>query len=308
MYSVYKYNNGATQANVLADVVAILTGTTDVSTLSASCDKVNSTVLTTWATAGWLMHDATPGTANSAVLKAPISDNPGQFKYLWLSTNTANAFISVLYESWNATSHTGTNPTSYDSTAGYTQRVNYAYASGGFIYISSSENHALFHTYSSGNAIGTSNTLGPTGCVDYTRWNPWDVPANGYLPTLSPALSGFSNGNQAQLTRVKTPTGTDAVGDPARSYISFMGCTALPSAGRIPNSAGNLIVPLIPIYHNYTSSAAYWHLGGNITEKCNIWGLGVGSGSFLDETTSSGNQTYVIWTCYSNFRIAVPKG
>jgi len=39
MYATYRYAAGSTGLNVLADVVAILTGETDVNNLSANCLK-----------------------------------------------------------------------------------------------------------------------------------------------------------------------------------------------------------------------------------------------------------------------------
>lgn len=62
MYSKYNYLASSGVYDILADVVLILTGTTNVATLSAACDDANTTIANTYANAGWTVHD---DTANS---------------------------------------------------------------------------------------------------------------------------------------------------------------------------------------------------------------------------------------------------
>ena len=87
MYARYQYNSGVqatVQANILADLLAILTGEVNVSNLSASCDKVNTTI-TVDNPAGWVLHDAAAGT-NAKAIKAPLADDQATFKHLVLDT------------------------------------------------------------------------------------------------------------------------------------------------------------------------------------------------------------------------------
>lgn len=57
MYSRYNYTSGATQAQIVADIVAILTGTTSTASLSSGCDTTNSFINTTYNAAGWSLYD-----------------------------------------------------------------------------------------------------------------------------------------------------------------------------------------------------------------------------------------------------------
>lgn len=316
MYAVYKYLNGATQANVLADVVAILTGTTDVNTLSASCDKVASSVLTSSTAAGWQMHDASAGT-NAVVLKAPVTDDPTKFKYMWLSTNTAGAFSNIFYETWNATTHIGTNWGANDSS--FYQRVNYSHTSGGLLYISAATSHCIFHSYSAGGTIGSNYNSGPTGLGEHSRWDPWDTVANGYIPAVSFNYGGFlpSSNQFFYPVRFRGSNGTDMLNTPMMGTTLGTfgnGTFQAPSGNKTIDANGLLMVPLLPIFVTGTFNAGSgWRLGGNMSEKTNMWLLPSSVGNHLDEVTVSGGQTYVIWTLhtagtgYMN-RLAVPKG
>ena len=303
MYAVYKYLNGATQANVLADLVAILTGTTDVQTLSSSCDKASSLITTALTPAGWAVHDAAVPTANTMVLKAPIADNPSQFKYMWLSTNISGYFENRLYEGWNATAHSGTNMAYNDSSYNsYSQRVNFAFASGGFLYISASNRHMLIHSMSSGSTIGSASVTGPSGCVEYTRWSPWDTVSNGYLPVGSINSGGLQLGGNIYLPRIRTTSGTDSTTMYGYTYALT---STLPNS-KISDASGSLIIPLVPIIVS-GSGGNGWFLGGNISELANIWHGPTSYGSMLDEFSLGTGTTYVIFSS-SSYRIAIPKG
>jgi hypothetical protein len=59
MYARYNYSSAATQQQILADVISILTGTTSTASLSSGTDTVNSFILTTYNLAGWTLHDST---------------------------------------------------------------------------------------------------------------------------------------------------------------------------------------------------------------------------------------------------------
>lgn len=68
MYARYNYLSTATAFDILQDIVLLLTGTTDVNLLSASCDKVNSFCLTTYNPAGWTIHDPTAYSHGTATI------------------------------------------------------------------------------------------------------------------------------------------------------------------------------------------------------------------------------------------------
>lgn len=59
MYTKYVYSSAQTVTNLQADLVALLTGETNVNNLSSGCDKVNTSITATTA-AGWAVHDGAP--------------------------------------------------------------------------------------------------------------------------------------------------------------------------------------------------------------------------------------------------------
>lgn len=86
MYASYYYVAGAVLAEVLNDVLALLTGETDVNNLSPSCDKtqtvIDASIPAGWTLAGWEGTDR-------AVLTAPHSQDSTLTKYAVLSKETA---------------------------------------------------------------------------------------------------------------------------------------------------------------------------------------------------------------------------
>ena len=52
MFSKYTYKPSSTLSNVYADIVAIITGETNIANLSSDCDQLNSNILSTTAS-GW---------------------------------------------------------------------------------------------------------------------------------------------------------------------------------------------------------------------------------------------------------------
>jgi hypothetical protein len=105
MYSSYFYNNGATVANILNDLKLILTGTTDVNTLSSqSCNKAQTLINASVTTSAWVAHDITGVAANWICLKAPLSDDGTHYKYMVLDMNTmagqVGSIITKFYDKW----------------------------------------------------------------------------------------------------------------------------------------------------------------------------------------------------------------
>ena len=177
MFARYDYKAGTTLANLIADVAAILTGTTDKATLSADCVQASTEIISTVA-AGWVMHDAAAG-ANKICLKS-LNVDGGTYKYMTLDFNTANQITVLGYESWNASTHVGVNPTYYSGTNGY---FAISISSGGTLFIFGSARYALL--------CGVSSTFvwsQLVGLVEYTRDDPWNTVANGY-----PAYGLFSS-------------------------------------------------------------------------------------------------------------------
>jgi hypothetical protein len=106
MFAKYVTTSSPTQANVIADIAALLAGAA-ITDLSSSCDKSNSTLLSTVAP-GWTITDNNAG-SSGYILSAP--DLAGNTKYVKLFASNATYLDIQAYETWNSTSHTGTNPT-----------------------------------------------------------------------------------------------------------------------------------------------------------------------------------------------------
>lgn len=304
MYAVYKYNAGATTSNILSDLVALLTGTTDVQTLSASCDKALSTVTASVRVAGWTLHDAAAA-AGRQVVRSPLYDNASKFKFLSIDVNTAGYLRFGSNEFWNETSHTGTNSIYVVGTVPwesshvqYLQRINTA--TGGYVYISASERCVAFHTLQSG-SYGNSQCNGFTALSEFTRWSPWDTSTNAYPNWIfcnAGSGQGFggtygAGGNSAWVHRYKNTVGSDTVTGSAGVALAGPmpgGGNGLATLAKILDATGSYIVPLVPVI---AATATTGYFGGNISEQSDIWYI-PSSGTMLDEITVNGN-TYVIW-------------
>lgn len=276
MYCRYVTTTTPTQAQVLDDLVKLFTGqVTDKNVLSASCDKTITELVTTTA-AGWTVHDAAAGT-NIQVLKAPIYDNPAQFKYLWISTAVTTSIEFRLYEGWNATTHVGTNPAS-TSITNTGQRVP-SYSTSFTILLASSERFA--YAYTIGASAGNSAGVQPATVYEYTRWSPWDTTAAGYLPVTG----NVSTGGNTTLCRFKNSVGTDTIPGTG-TFLTPLGANGV---SKIYNASGQLVIPLVSMFVN---NAANGHFGGNITEQCGIYTTATNLGSDGDELTVAGT-TYI---------------
>lgn len=180
MYASYAYLSGITQAQILADLVAILTGTTDTSLLSAGCDKPATSILTTYAAAGWTVHDAAAG-VNKQCLKATCAHGAID-KYVTIDTNTAGFVIIRPYQTWDNVAHTGTGPSSatYDAST-YHQRYNTAGV--GTMHISATAAKILLFGVYAATSGSVSSADAFTGVIELSAM-PWQTVASGLLPVI----------------------------------------------------------------------------------------------------------------------------
>jgi hypothetical protein len=103
MYIKYVANIGSI-ANLKSDLQALLTGTTDINSLSSMCNKDESTIVTTLPCT-WTLHDDSAGT-NKFCIKNVAYDNPDQYHYVVFTiANTSIAFS--IYETWDTATNTG---------------------------------------------------------------------------------------------------------------------------------------------------------------------------------------------------------
>lgn len=307
MYTKYIYNTGATQADILADIVAVLTGETDKNNLSASCNKTNTTI-TSIIPAGWTVHDASAGT-NMKCLKAVISDDGATYKYIVIDLSNSGYILSKGYETWNATNHTGTNLCYYSDQTTSGQR--WTNGGAGTLYIFSSVRFIyIWSEYST--TYGSSWASSGTGLFERTRAIPIDTVAYG-LPKwfLSAGTFGydlFNNGNNSFVPRIINKSKTELT--TSNAYViptPIPYTTTIDGASMLVPGASADYVPFFPIYVNgqrqgYPAGPmpAAW---GEISSLCDVWVVPRTTCNHLD-TVSKGDENYIVMRAWK----ATPDG
>ncbi len=294
MYAKYTYAAGSTAANVLADIVKIVTGETNKANLSANCDQANTDILTTYNVAGWSVHDAAGGT-NRQVLSAPNSDTGT--KYAVLDTNTSGFFIMHTAESWNAGTHVGTNVTNIGT--GNQQRVNLT--SGGVLYVYATARCIFLNSFQSGVWGMSTGNGGWSGIVERKRGVlVWDTLAAAYpLGCYITSYGGISSitSNVCQSPRIRIMTG---VSDGTLQYFLLDTFNKGPSvswsskyfpATKLLDASNNPSYTIAPIL-----IAGYnpFFMSGDLSQVTDAYLLQPGQGGNLDELTYN-SKTYVVW-------------
>jgi hypothetical protein len=271
MYAKYEYNSGATQANILADLVLILTGTTDVNSLSASCNKTTSSITATVAS-GWTVHDASAGSGKQ-VLKAAYVDNGSAYKFAELTVTSSELQIHV-NETWNETAHTYTNRTGNTS---YYQRWSSSNA-GRFYLFSSARFLAIVGEYLTN--YGESSYSGMTIVAELSRNQPWNTVGSGY-PSVALVNTGECHYGNAgiYLPRAKTNLNNDVTGASAKLFLSTAGvsygnwgtATSFPQGtnARVYDSLGNRQIPFFELLAIDPPNFVTWV--GDLSTIADIW-------------------------------------
>ncbi|MBF0186006.1 MAG: hypothetical protein HQM06_16675 [Magnetococcales bacterium] len=286
MYAKYVYSAGSSQAQVLADVVAILTGTTDVATLSASCNKALSSITATVA-AGWAVHDVSAA-INAQALRAANADS-SSYKYVVIDTNTAGAIFAKVYESWDAGTHVGSNLAYNSDVASYAQRLDLS--NGGTLYILASARFLLLAS-SIAAGWGSPSNGGPSGCFERSRACLWDTPSFGFPPALFINF-GYAVANDTgaftprkYTSGMATQTGSSASHSLTANHGTLSAyCTAI-SGQKVPAADGSMWIPFIPI--GVADAAAMPCLYGDISTICDVWAMPSSVASNLDVISKNG--------------------
>jgi hypothetical protein len=301
MYTTYIYKAGSTAANILADVIKLLTGTTDQTLLSGDCVQA-STSLVTIEPAGWEMWDAAAG-VDAVGLRAVVSDDPTKHKYVVIDTNTAGYIFIKVYEYWNNITHVGTNVAYGCELVGYAQRLNVT--NGGRLDIRATIRTIVMFSFQGG-AYGSSTGSAPSGIVERTRASLWDTVENGYPKFLFVAFYLNTSGSSCFPPRSLGVSGQDVFANFAGySLASVFGSqtttafplspqTYIPNAQKIPTP---FIAPLSVV------SAARGDLGGEMSSLCGFY-LTVGNYGAAYDTLTIGGQQYIIWSS-GNYRTAI---
>lgn len=295
MFAAYSYNAGISSANFLSDVVAILTGETNVNNLSSGCNKSLSTINTTYSSAGWTIHDANAA-SNRVVIKAVCADGVTT-KYVSLDTQTTGKLSHCGNETWDATTHTGTNflgASSFQSLSSVSAGFD---LTSGTMYIYADQKNIII-TYKTTGALMQISAP----AVELTRDSAIAAIDKGY-----PCWGGIPNGAVYIATpRIKNMTASgDATGasNYARIQLASVYQTSYQMSGSGRDKTEATIIGTLPPYAGFIYSVIYFG-NMNIDAIFTINSIG----SELDEIQISG-KTYVrLTTLATMYTIWVLKG
>jgi hypothetical protein len=316
MFARYHYAAGCTQAQLLADIVALLTGTTDKSLLSAGCDKNSTEIHSGYRAAGWTVHDAAAGT-NRQVLKAPCEGEPGLFKFIGIDTNTAGYLQLLQWESWNATTHVGTNQSNDTMGTAQTQQK-VALSQGGTLVVAANAQLA-FLLGSSVSGVGNTNSGAPTMVAEFSRIG-WNDVGSGFTPAgwiYSPSAGLAMPRLKSRTNSIITTQGSGAI----NAVLVGFGINYANGAGYstcVIDQSTNPIQTLTGNYHPVTSigfstvsssNASNGNYIGTL-DPTGLLALANPAGALFDEIEHNGKTYVLVPVCVntSNPRYMVEKG
>ena len=300
MHAKYVYSASATAANILADAIAILTGTTTPASLSASCNTVTTTISAAYAVAGWSVYDASAG-ANAQVLRA-LNTDATTYKYLEINTNSAGYFLCKVWESWNSGTHAGTNLAYNSDATNRAQQLDVT--NGGVLYIDASAHYAIFHSMkTTGNVWGDSAKSGGCGLIERTRLLPFDTTANNYPTAVFVSLGVMASSTSASCWSPRViDSGSNVLSGSGASFFArtWMCATIdifVTYSGKIPDGTGSTYIPCAPIWlqlYPGVMPACY----GDITTNSGLYVLPQSVAVNLDTMLIS-STTYVVYQQYN---------
>lgn len=95
MFAELSWIGSPSDADVILDIVKVLTGETSVSNLSSSVSLGGSNIASTYP-AGWEIVDSDTGVANEYILRAPIVNDPTVFKYVAIRKAGSTLYFSIM--------------------------------------------------------------------------------------------------------------------------------------------------------------------------------------------------------------------
>lgn len=105
----YSWLAGQSAANILADVIGLITNSiTDPANCSVACDKANSAIIANSLVSNWVVHDSTYGVLRSQNVN-------GTYKYAQILTGAKLSLKA--WENWNSSTHVGLNQAGGSSTS-----------------------------------------------------------------------------------------------------------------------------------------------------------------------------------------------
>jgi hypothetical protein len=299
------------QQDCLDDVIAVLTGETNLANLSTSLDQSQSEILST-ISAGWTLHDI-PDT-DARVIKAPHSDDPSVMKYARIRCDASRNWRIQVYEDWDNILHEGFNETpvtTVSTQASLTSdAVLYVFSSSSFFSVISDRSTQWGYSYN-GIPIVAEYASEQAGNI---------VPAYPnfcFIDTYRSIYYGSIGG--VYPVRAKNTSGNDVVGNAGSSFLTGIGI-GLPgsdwindtyfkggSGSKIVDQNGNFKFPFFELFiqnPNLWSSAPL----GNITTNTNIY-MAARDVLSNHENVLKLTETFRAVKCYNNgLTMLFPKG
>lgn len=278
MYLDYVANAGMSTAQVLDDIISALTGTiTNKTNFSETCNKTDTTLVTTVG-GGWSVHDAAAGTGMQC-LKAPVSDDTGNNKYVTLQITTIPTFFLRAYGSWNADTHAGTcacNALADNYAPSLTAATDNLRAivcsSARFIHL------AVFKsTFSDGTWVALGGTATSRGVFERERFYAWDSVGTAYPFSVICSTGLITNGS-AQIPYIPSPTmvvpRTEALPTAA---VTVTVAAATPGTATAGSDTRNCFTTATPGQREFVASPiigcvpGYGVTLGNLTAKSGVY-------------------------------------
>ena len=309
MYFKYSWQANITLTQVINDIVSIICSTApDSSILSAGCDKPFSTLLANTAVSNWTVWDSAAA-VNSQVLRSLNADGT-TYKYVQI-TLTATTIALLGWESWNAATHVGLNPSSCGSAAAVPMNVS-------FLSFATANNISIIATPRSLNIVNAP-------LVSSTNAFLYEVTRDGLsLDATYPCLvTGDYNSHFVRQTstnlpklaicRIKNPNANnDHFGNTLDHTLMLLNFTTANTSiiSYAQNTGtfginGQLNLLTLPIQLGYCSTASIVNigtvLGGILLMPSNTLAY-----SSLDELAIAG-ITYVLIKSSNNGTILIPK-
>lgn len=320
MYAEYAWVDSAARADVISDIVAILTGETVVANLSAACDKPNTTITATVA-AGWSVWDSNAG-SDGQVIRSAFNDDASNYKYAYIYGGGSVGSTVYVYcqvaEDWDEVGHTGTNVT--DNTNYLLLNVSPGAATEKRVYISANaRGFTMTKRYVQSGIVyvGDSTRGGCIGCWEHTRILPWHTIASAYPKHIALRTGAWVDSGQSyrgmQAPRLKNSTGGDSTQVwldylyiPGNNRFNIWGGTTgigAGSLGKLPDGSGNYVILMYPFWIATTRM----NLGaplGELSTLNDVWQITEGPVPFFT-TFAQGANTYIVFPSY--FQSSTPN-
>lgn len=141
---------------------------------------------------GWTVFDAA-ASVSAHCYRAPCADGTSAYKYMVVDLNSVGYLMCLVYESWNATSHVGTNLANNSNISSYAQRI--TLGTGGLVWIFATTRYAAFYSRTNNLAYGDASYSAFCGCFEISRDNADEVP--GTYPLYAWVNGGHAMGSLA---------------------------------------------------------------------------------------------------------------